>query len=137
MKCKVVRSIYGHIDFLGKGATSLLEDASIRGSLLSLDADVDHLQTQFEIRIREELPELHFFFLSDVWLDNPQTLPGIQRMLDHCIENDFIPRIIVMCGNFTSKSIAHGNGRDVQRYQGEFLTSELTFIQTMKYCRQF
>jgi DNA polymerase epsilon subunit 2 len=83
------------------------------------------LQAQFEIRIREELPELHFFFLSDVWLDNQQTLPGIQRMLDNCIENDFIPRVIVMCGNFTSKSIAHGKGQDVQQYQGEFPTSAL------------
>ncbi|PPQ77434.1 hypothetical protein CVT25_011016 [Psilocybe cyanescens] len=99
---EIARSIYGHIDFLGKGATSLLEDAQIR------------------IRIREEIPELNFFFLSDVWLDHPQTLPGIQKMFDNCIENDFIPRVIVMCGNFTSKSIAHGNGRDVQRYQDNF-----------------
>ncbi|KAJ3512535.1 hypothetical protein NLJ89_g3461 [Agrocybe chaxingu] len=96
------RSIYGHIDFLGAGATSLLEDS------------------QFEIQIREELPELHFFFLSDVWLDHPQTLSGIQKMFDNCIENEFIPKVIVMCGNFTSKSIAHGNGRDVQRYQDNF-----------------
>ncbi|CAA7259855.1 unnamed protein product [Cyclocybe aegerita] len=96
------RSIYGHIDFLGAGATSLLEDS------------------QFEIQIQEELPELHFFFLSDVWLDHPQTLSGIQKMFDNCIENEFIPKVIVMCGNFTSKSIAHGNGRDVQRYQDNF-----------------
>ncbi|KAF8205068.1 DNA polymerase alpha/epsilon subunit B-domain-containing protein [Pholiota molesta] len=99
---ETTKSIYGHIDFLGKGATSLLEDA------------------QFKVRVREEIPELHFFFLSDVWLDHPQTLPGIQKMFDNCIENDFIPRVIVMCGNFTSKSIAHGNGRDVQMYQDNF-----------------
>jgi len=41
-------------------------------------------------------------------------------MFDNCIENDFIPRVIVMCGNFTSKSIAHGDGRDVQIYQENF-----------------
>ncbi|KAH9482742.1 DNA polymerase epsilon subunit B [Psilocybe cubensis] len=99
---EVARSIYGHIDFLGKGSTSLLEDS------------------QFRIRVREEIPELNFFFLSDVWLDHPQTLLGIQKMFDNCIENDFIPQVIVMCGNFTSKSIAHGNGRDVQRYQDNF-----------------
>ncbi|KAF8913996.1 epsilon DNA polymerase [Gymnopilus junonius] len=99
---QIARSIYGHIDFLGKGATSLLEDE------------------QLGIRVKEEIPELNFFFLSDVWLDHPQTLPGIQKMFDNCIENDFIPKIIVMCGNFTSKSIAHGNGRDVQRYQDNF-----------------
>lgn len=39
-------------------------------------------------------------------------------MFDNCVENDFIPRVIVLCGNFTSKSIAHGNARDVQTYQG-------------------
>ncbi|KAF9485264.1 DNA polymerase epsilon, subunit B [Pholiota conissans] len=99
---EITRSIYGHIDFLGKGATSLLEDA------------------QLKIRIQEEIPELHFFFLSDVWLDHPQTLTGIQKMFENCIENDFIPRVIVMCGNFTSKSIAHGNARDVQIYQDNF-----------------
>lgn len=93
--------------------------------------DIDTLQTQFEIRVREELPELQFFFLSDVWLDHPQILPGIQKMFDNCIENDFIPKIIVMCGNFTSKSITHGNALDVQRYQGKshfeslFLASNL------------
>jgi len=29
---EVARSIYGHIDFLGRGATSLLEDVSIISS---------------------------------------------------------------------------------------------------------
>ncbi|KAF9055458.1 DNA polymerase epsilon, subunit B [Hymenopellis radicata] len=96
------RSIYGHIDFLGKGATSLLEDA------------------QFSVRIRDELSELHFFFLSDVWLDHPQTIPGLQKMFDNCIENSFIPKVITLCGNFTSRSIAHGNSRDIQRYQENF-----------------
>ncbi|RDB22824.1 DNA polymerase epsilon subunit B [Hypsizygus marmoreus] len=96
------RSIYGHIDFLGKGATSLLEDSA------------------FSARIREELPDLHFFFLSDVWLDHPQTLPGLQKMFDNCIENSFIPRLIVLCGNFTRRSISHGNSHDVQAYQENF-----------------
>ena len=95
-------------------------------------------QSQFKVRIQEELPELHFFFLSDVWLDHPQALPGIQKMFDNCIENDFIPKVIVMCGNFTSKSIAHGNGRDVQRYTGRarfveqiFSTADPNFQRTL------
>ncbi|KIM90898.1 hypothetical protein PILCRDRAFT_94563 [Piloderma croceum F 1598] len=99
---QTARSIYGHIDFLGKGATSLLEDA------------------QFAPRIREELPDLHFFFLSDVWLDHPQTLPGLQKIFDNCIENSFVPKLVVLCGNFTSRSISQGNARDVQRYQENF-----------------
>ncbi|EAU84870.2 epsilon DNA polymerase [Coprinopsis cinerea okayama7 len=96
------RSIYGHIDFLGKGATSLLEDR------------------QYALRVKQELADLHFFFFSDVWLDHPQTLPGLQKIFDNCIENDFVPKLIVMCGNFTSKTIAHGNARDIQRYQDNF-----------------
>ncbi|KAF8897632.1 epsilon DNA polymerase [Infundibulicybe gibba] len=99
---ETARSIYGHIDFLGKGSTSLLEDS------------------QLATRIRQELPGLNFFFLSDVWLDHPQTLPGLQKMFDNCIESSFIPKVIILCGNFTTKSIAHGNGRDVQRYQENF-----------------
>jgi len=99
---QTARSIYGHIDFLGKGATSLLEDA------------------QFAARIREELPDLHFFFLSDVWLDHPQTLLGLQKIFDNCIENSFVPKLVVLCGNFTSRSISQGNARDVQCYQENF-----------------
>ncbi|XP_006460256.1 hypothetical protein AGABI2DRAFT_150224 [Agaricus bisporus var. bisporus H97] len=96
------RSIYGHIDFLGKGSTSILEDA--------------HLA----LRVREELHDMHFFFLSDVWLDVPDTLKNLRRMFDNCIENDFIPKAIVLCGDFSSKSISQGSGRDIQRYQDGF-----------------
>ncbi|KAJ7283546.1 DNA polymerase alpha/epsilon subunit B-domain-containing protein [Mycena rebaudengoi] len=99
---ETARSIYGHIDFLGKGATSLLEDS------------------QLVVRVREELLDLNFFFLSDVWLDHPRTLPGLQKMFDNCVENHFVPKLIVLCGNFTSRAITHGQGRDVQRYQENF-----------------
>ncbi|TFK75812.1 epsilon DNA polymerase [Pluteus cervinus] len=99
---EVSRSIYGHIDFLGKGSTSLMED------------------TQFALRVRNELPDLHFFFLSDVWLDHPQTLSGLQKLFDNCIDNSFIPKLIVLCGNFTTHSLVHGESRDLQRYQESF-----------------
>lgn len=99
---ETARSIYGHIDFMGVGASSLAEDAN------------------WAVRIKNELPDLHFFFLSDVWLDNPATMVGLRKMFDSCIENDFIPKLIVMCGNFSSHSIAHGSGRDIQRYQDNF-----------------
>ncbi|KAK7470534.1 DNA-directed DNA polymerase epsilon, subunit B [Stygiomarasmius scandens] len=98
------RSIYGHIDFLGKGSTSLLEDNTLSA------------------KVREDLPDLHFFFLSDVWLDHPRTLPGLRKMFDNCVENDFVPKVLVMCGNFTSRSISNGNARDIQRYQENFDT---------------
>ncbi|KAF7433025.1 DNA-directed DNA polymerase epsilon, subunit B [Pleurotus ostreatus] len=99
---EVARSIYGHIDFLGKGATSILED------------------TRLAQRVQEDLANLHFFFLSDVWLDNPITFVGLQKLFDNCRDNDFIPKVIVLCGNFTSRSISHGNGQDIQRYTDNF-----------------
>ncbi|TFL05869.1 epsilon DNA polymerase [Pterulicium gracile] len=98
----ISRSIYGHIDFLGKGSTSLLEDA------------------QHTIRIREDLSDLHLFFLSDVWLDHPQTLPGLEQLFKNCVDNSFIPKIIVLCGNFSSRSISQGSGSEVQLYQEKF-----------------
>ncbi|KAJ7276499.1 epsilon DNA polymerase [Mycena haematopus] len=99
---EAARSIYGHIDFLGKGSTSLLEDS------------------QLSARVREEFSDLNFFFLSDVWLDHPKTLPALQKMFENCVENHFVPKLIVLCGNFTSRSISHGQGRDLQRYQENF-----------------
>ncbi|KAG9317411.1 DNA polymerase epsilon, subunit B [Chiua virens] len=99
---ETARSLYGHMDFLGKGSTTLLEDSN------------------YARRVREELSDVYFFFLSDVWLDNPKTFVGLQKMFDNCIENSFIPRVIVMCGNFTSRSIVQGSGQDIQRYQENF-----------------
>ena len=117
-----VRSIFGHIDFLGKGATTPLEDVSAcivletGGSILchrSRDA-----QTQYAARIQRDFSGMNFFFFSDVWLDHADTLRGLQKIFDNCIENNFIPKVIVFCGNFSSSGIAQGNSRDVQSYQG-------------------
>ncbi|KAI0272768.1 DNA polymerase epsilon subunit B [Gloeopeniophorella convolvens] len=99
---ETARSIFGHIDFLGKGATTPLED------------------TQHAVRIQRDFPNMNFFFFSDVWLDHPDTLKGLQKIFDNCIENNFIPKVIVLCGNFTSAGIAQGNSRDVQKYQDGF-----------------
>jgi len=63
---------------------------------------------------------MNFFFFSDVWLDQADTLRGLQKIFDNCIENNFIPKVIVFCGNFTSSGIAQGNSRDIQKYQGKW-----------------
>jgi DNA polymerase epsilon subunit 2 len=76
------------------------------------------IQSNYARRVREELSDVYFFVLSDVWLDNPKTFIGLQKMFDNCIENSFIPKVIVMCGNFTSRSIVQGSGQDIQRYHG-------------------
>jgi DNA polymerase epsilon subunit 2 len=99
---EVTRSIYGHIDFLGKGATSLLEDS------------------QYAVRVREDLPDLHFFFLSDVWLDHPQALKGLENIFENCVESKFIPKLMVLCGNFSSRAVSQGSGTDIQLYQDKF-----------------
>jgi DNA polymerase epsilon subunit 2 len=75
-------------------------------------------QGDFAVRVPADLSDVNFFFLSDVWLDHADTMSGLQSMLDHCIETNFIPKLLVLCGNFTSQSIAQGNGKEVQKYQG-------------------
>ncbi|KAH9039302.1 DNA polymerase epsilon subunit B [Lactarius pseudohatsudake] len=99
---ETARSVFGHIDFLGKGATTPLED------------------TQYAARVERDFSSMNFFVFSDVWLDHPDTLRGLQKIFDNCIENNFIPKVIVFCGNFSSSGIAQGNSRDVQKYQEGF-----------------
>lgn len=99
---ETARSIYGHIDFLGKGATTPQEDC------------------RYAVRIEQELSDLNFFVLSDVWLDHPATLEGIRKMFDNCIEASFIPKVIVLCGNFTTRDISPASVRDAQKYQDNF-----------------
>lgn len=58
-----------------------------------------------------------FFVFSDVWLDRPETLPGLSRIFANCEEANFIPKVIVLCGNFTSQSVPP-NAKGLQKYQG-------------------
>ncbi|EKM59210.1 uncharacterized protein PHACADRAFT_181204 [Phanerochaete carnosa HHB-10118-sp] len=99
---EAAKSIYGHIDFLGKGATTLAED------------------NQLATRLREDWPDLRCFVLSDVWLDHPDTMQGLKKLFDNCVENQFIPRLIVLCGNFSQRGVAQGNSREIRRYQDGF-----------------
>lgn len=71
-------------------------------------------------RLREEHPSLAFFCFSDLWLDHPETLSGLKRIFEACIENAFIPKIFILCGNFSSKGIAQTDGREILRYQENF-----------------
>lgn len=40
-------------------------------------------------------------------------------MFDNCIEVNFIPKVIVLCGNFTTRDISPASVRDAQKYQGD------------------
>ncbi|KAL5530699.1 DPB2 [Sanghuangporus sanghuang] len=99
---EVSRSIYGHIDFLGKGASTPLEDATI------------------ERRISKEFENLMFHCLSDVWLDHPQTFVGLANVFERCMEAEMIPFVFILCGNFTNRGIPQGNSREIQAYQESF-----------------
>lgn len=76
------------------------------------------LQNQLANRLRMDWPDLRFFVLSDMWLDQPDVIHGLKKLLDNCVENQFIPHLIVLCGNFSSRGIAQGNAREIRRYQG-------------------
>ena len=73
-----------------------------------------------EERIKVDHPDMRFFVLSDVWLDHPETIAGLRKMFDHCQETGFIPKVIILCGNFSSRGIAQGNARELRRYQGSY-----------------
>jgi hypothetical protein len=89
----------------------------------------EEFQALFASRIRSDFQDLNFFFLSDVWLDHPQTFVGLQKIFDNCVENSFIPKIMVFCGDFTSKSIAQGSGRDLLTYQGHSYLRTINMVE--------
>ncbi|KAG9044272.1 DNA-directed DNA polymerase epsilon, subunit B [Tulasnella sp. UAMH 9824] len=87
---EVARSIYGHIDFLGKCATTIVEDEKFQKQLQGKD-------------------DLSVACISDLWLDSPKTLRGLELILQGYSDSGFIPLVIILCGNFTSKDVAQAN----------------------------
>lgn len=69
-----------------------------------------------------EFPTLSFLVLSDLWLDHPQTLNGLRRVLEGCIENDFIPFVFIFCGNFATRGVDQTSGAGLAKYQGIMLS---------------
>ncbi|KZO94865.1 DNA polymerase epsilon subunit B [Calocera viscosa TUFC12733] len=94
------RSIFGHIDFLGKGATTPAEDE------------------EYARRI-QDFPHLAFVVISDLWLDHPKALVGLRAVLDKCVETGFTPFLFIFCGNFTSRGVGSG-GAGVKQYTDNF-----------------
>ncbi|KAG7528621.1 hypothetical protein FFLO_06044 [Filobasidium floriforme] len=78
------RAIFGHVDFLGVGATSLKEEAKLQ-------------------RISQAHEDLSIVVLSDVWLDHPKTIPALKRMFEGYGQAEFRPYAFVLCGNFSMK----------------------------------
>lgn len=93
------RAIYGHVDFLGVGATSLKDEATLA-------------------RISQTHQGISLVVLSDLWLDHPRTLPALKRIFEGYSEAEFRPYAFVFCGNFSSKGWM-GAG-SMQGYVGQY-----------------
>ncbi|KAG8835941.1 DNA-directed DNA polymerase epsilon, subunit B [Serendipita sp. 399] len=110
------RSIYGHIDFLGKGSTTVLQDEKWA------------LQVQ-----RPENANISILLISDVRLDDERTLKGLRALFEQAVEADVIPKIFVLCGNFTGTPV--GNDIEMDSYKDGFtmlgeIISEFPSIRT-------
>ncbi|KAG8742576.1 DNA-directed DNA polymerase epsilon, subunit B [Ceratobasidium sp. 414] len=100
-KREVSRSIFGHIDFLGKGATTLVEEA------------------KFDARL-QRVYRPSFIVISDLWLDHPRTTLGLRKLFQTCIEQDWVPLLFIFCGNFTTRGIGQGSGDALFKYTEYF-----------------
>ncbi|KAF8681125.1 DNA polymerase epsilon subunit [Rhizoctonia solani] len=100
-KREIARSVFGHVDFLGKGATTLVEEAKLETRLQRLDRP-------------------SFVVISDLWLDHPRTTLGLHKLLQTCLDQEWIPLVFVFCGNFTTRGIGQGSGDALLRYTEYF-----------------
>ena len=77
------------------------------------------LQVSYQERLELEYSRLSFLVMSDLWLDHRRTLDGLRKVFEGCVENDFIPLIFILCGNFTSGSLDLTAGAGLSKYQGK------------------
>ncbi|KDQ20670.1 hypothetical protein BOTBODRAFT_26684 [Botryobasidium botryosum FD-172 SS1] len=100
----IARSIHGHIDFLGKGATTIMEDEKYTALL----------------RTHPDLTTAAFIVLSDLWLDHSRSLNGLRKLLETCVATNFIPLVWILCGDFSSVGVGSGSGEALEQYQDNF-----------------
>ena len=46
---------------------------------------------------------------------------GIRKLFHSCIESNWLPKVFIMCGDFSSKGVVKGSGRNIVQYQGQLL----------------
>jgi len=63
----------------------------------------------------EEFSDLTVFAISDVRLDNERAMEGLQKMFQSCVSGDFIPKVFILCGNFSSKNVTTDLEMDAYR----------------------
>jgi len=114
----IALSVYGHIDFLGKGMATPDEDEALRQ------------------RLQKELPNTMVHCLSDVWLDHPDTFRALDALFAKCVSaaqapsyasddvdgglNIPLPKLFIFCGNFSTQGVAQGTSKEMQDYQEGF-----------------
>ncbi|GHJ86100.1 hypothetical protein NliqN6_2502 [Naganishia liquefaciens] len=98
-KREVARGIYGHIDFLGIGATSIKEEAKFQ-SIVEANEDIS------------------FVILSDLWLDHPKTLPNLRKVFAGYSQAEFRPYAFIFCGDFSTKGWTGAD--DIETYSAGF-----------------
>ena len=52
-------------------------------------------------------------------------------MFDNCMENSFIPRVMVLCGNFCRRGIPQADSREARQLQGETKTMDVNTAQQL------
>ncbi|KAH7105408.1 epsilon DNA polymerase [Auriculariales sp. MPI-PUGE-AT-0066] len=97
---KRARDIDGHFDFLGKGASTLLDDITWKNRM-------------------KEFEHVAFVVISDLWLDEPRIPDALRRLFEKCIALGWLPKVFIFCGNFSSTPI-QGSSKDLERYQDGF-----------------
>lgn len=110
------RSIYGHVDFLGTGPLTLTEEQAL-------------------LKTEKTHPE-QFLVFSDLHLDVAKNLDNFRRVLQ--VYEDFagdmavngsgtgraaaggkIPKLCIICGNFTSTPVNLEDGKGLDEYKSE------------------
>ena len=130
-KRAVARSIYGHVDFLGVGATSLKDEVRHLSQLCRSRATradkppaapsrLSYPQEKYD-RIVKAHNAVTFIFISDLWLDHPKTLVNLRRMLEVYADAVVPPLAFILCGNFSSVPCTVGGAAGLAKYTGQSL----------------
>lgn len=96
----LIRSLHGHVDFLGTGALSVKEEVSflVRSGPRKL-----MIKAKFQPTVLAN-EHVNFVILSDVWLDHPRTMSALQMLFEgYAAAAEERPMLFVLCGNFAQK----------------------------------
>lgn len=66
---------------------------------------------------RPENADLAIIVISDVRLDDSRTLKGLRKLFERAVDADVIPKIVILCGSFTSSNVS--NDVEMDTYRGE------------------